>query len=328
MRVKASAPGKVILFGEHSVVYRGSAVVLAIDRRVQVSAEPREDERLFVEAPRLSLSGIFEKGRYSPIIGGAEGEEKLKPIWVAVEEAMERIGRRIGVNLSITSELPVSVGLGSSAATAVATAAAVGEILDGGLSLEEVSSTAYEAERAVHGTPSGIDNTIATYGGGLVYERGKDMERLEDLGDLPFVIGNTGRTRSTGKLVAGVRELRERHRVVVDSIIDAIGHIARLGRDALLDGDLRRVGELMNMNHGLLSALSVSSPELDRLMHAALGAGALGAKLTGAGGGGCMIALAMSDRLDAVAGAIEASGGSPLRVGISKSGVRVWREER
>ena len=324
--MKASAPGKVILFGEHSVVYRGPAVVLAIDRRVQVSAEPREDERLFVEASSLGLSGFFEKGEYNPLIGGDRGEEALKPIWVAAEGAMESLGRRIGVNLSIASELPVSVGLGSSAAAAVATAAAVGELLGGGLSLEKISLTAYEAERIVHRTPSGIDNTIATYGGGLVYEKGRGVERLGGLGNLPFIVGNTGRSRSTGKLVGWVRGLRERNRVVVDSIIDTIGHLVRLGRDALLEGDLGRVGELMNMNHGLLSALGVSSPELDRLVNAALEAGALGAKLTGAGGGGCIIALTTSDRLDAVASAIEASGGSPLRVGISNSGVRVWTE--
>ncbi|RLI32111.1 mevalonate kinase, partial [Candidatus Bathyarchaeota archaeon] len=171
------------------------------------------------------------------------------------------------------------------------------------------------------------DNTIATYGGGLIYERGKSMERLESLREIPLVIGNTGRSRSTGELVGRVRRLREKYRTLVDPIIDAIAHIARLGREALLEGDLWRMGELMRMNHGLLWALGVSSPELDRLVNAALEAGALGAKLTGAGGGGCMIALAEPDRLGAVSTAIERSGGSSLRAGISRSGVRVWRVE-
>ncbi|MCD6262871.1 mevalonate kinase, partial [Candidatus Bathyarchaeota archaeon] len=217
--------------------------------------------------------------------------------------------------------------LGSSAAASVATVAAVGELLGGGLTPDEISLLAYEAERVVHGTPSGIDNTIATYGGGLIYERGKSMERLESLREIPLVIGNTGRSRSTGELVERVRRLREKYRTLVDPIIDAIAHIARLGREALLEGDLQRMGELMRMNHGLLWALGVSSPELDRLVNAALEAGALGAKLTGAGGGGCMIALAEPDRLGAVSTAIERSGGSPLRAGISRSGVRVWRVE-
>ena len=327
MRVKASAPGKVILFGEHSVVYRGPAVVLAIDRRVYVSAELREDELLFVEAPNLSSSGFFDGERYIPLVGGAEGEKHLKPIWVAAKGTMEGIGRRMGISLSISSEVPVAVGLGSSAAAAVATVAAVGELLEGELSSEEISRIAFEAERVVHGTPSGIDNTIATYGGGLVYEKGREVERLKSLGDVPFVVGNTGRSRSTGQLVGHVGGLRERNRVIVDPILDAISRVAQLGKDALLKRDLCQVGELMNINHGLLWALGVSSPELDRLVNAALDARALGAKLTGAGGGGCMISLSTAERLDAVSGAIERSGGSPLRVKISNSGVRVWREK-
>ena len=327
MRVKASAPGKVILFGEHSVVYRGPAIVLAIDRRVEVLAEPRGDDLLFIEAPDLGVSGFFHKGRYHPAAGGRRGEGVLRPLWVAVERTMKRLGRKTGVSLSVASEIPIAVGLGSSAAASVATVAAVGELLGGGLTPEEISLLAYEAERVVHGTPSGIDNTIATYGGGLVYERGKGMERLESLREIPLVIGNTGRSRSTGELVGRVRRLREKYRTLVDPIIDAIAHIARLGREALLEGDLWRMGELMRMNHGLLWALGVSSPELDRLVNAALEAGALGAKLTGAGGGGCMIALAEPDRLGAVSTAIERSGGSSLRAGISRSGVRVWRVE-
>jgi len=326
LRVKTSAPGKAILFGEHSVVYRGPAVVLAIDRRVHVSAELRKDERLFVDASGLGLSGFFEAERYTPMIGGVEGEEHLKPLRVAAEGVMTRLERRTGINLSINSEFPVAVGLGSSAAAAVAAAAAVNELLGGRLSLEDISLTAFESEKVVHGTPSGIDNTIATYGGGLVYEKGRRIEQLRDLGDIPFVVGNTGKSHSTGQLVGRVGELRERNREIVDAILDTISEIARQGREALLKGDLRNVGELMNINHGLLWALGVSSPELDRLVNAALQAEALGAKLTGAGGGGCMIALTTPARLDSVSSAIESSGGSPLRVKISDSGVNVWRE--
>lgn len=327
MRVKASAPGKVILFGEHSVVYRGPAVVLAIDRRVHVSVEPREDELLFVDASSLGLSGFFNGEKYTSLVGGSIGEERLKPIWVAAKGVMERLGRRIGINLSVTSEFPIAVGLGSSAAAAVATVAAVGELLEGRLISEEISLLAFEAEKVVHGMPSGIDNTIATYGGGLVYEKGREAEQLRGLGDVPFVIGNTGVSRSTGQLVGRVGELRERNRMVVDSILDTISRVAQLGRDALLEGDLLRVGELMNINHGLLWALGVSSPELDRLVNAALNAGALGAKLTGAGGGGCMISLAIPERIDGISDAIGRSGGFPLRVRVSNSGVRVWKEE-
>lgn len=325
MRVRASAPGKVILFGEHSVVYRGPAVVLAIDRRVEVSAEPRNDTKICITTPDIGISGYYEGQRYYPVSGGETGSQHLRPILAACRSVMDLLQIESGLDLRVNSDLPMAVGLGSSAALSVAVVAALDAVWDGKLSVERIVELSMPSERIVHGTPSGIDNTIAAFGGGLVYELPRRVERLPDLDEVPLVLGNTGVRRSTGKLVAWVKNFKERNSSV-EKVIDAIAYVAEQGRDALLEADMKRVGELMSMNHGLLWALGVSTPDLDRLVSSSLRAGAYGAKLTGAGGGGCMVAVSTKARQAAVSKAIERSGGYPLSVKTSKKGLLVQKE--
>lgn len=322
MVVEASAPGKVILFGEHSVVYRGPAVVLAIDKRARVVAEERGDNRIFIDAMNLGFSGYFVGDIYHPEHGEAWRGRRLAAFNVAAHKTMEHLGVESGLNLIVRSEIPIAVGLGSSAAVSVAMVAAIGALLGGDLSNEEICSIAYEGERVVHGTPSGVDNNISTYGGILRYEKGVGFERFEVDDSLPFVIGNTRRKRSTRRMVEMVHALRDRNPEVVDSIIDALGNLSRDGLTALLGDDLPRLGDLMNISHGLLSALGVSRPELDLMVHASRRAGALGAKLTGAGGGGCIIALAEEHRLRKIENAIKRERGDPIRVSVSYEGVK------
>ena len=325
MAVEASAPGKVILFGEHSVVYRGPAVVLAIDRRARVVAERRRDDRIFIDAMDLGFSGYFVGDTYHPEHGEAWRGRRLAALNVASRRTMERIRVESGLSLTIRSEIPIAVGLGSSAAISVATVAAVGALLGGALSEEEICSLAYEGERVVHGTPSGVDNNISTYGGILRYEKAVGFERFEVDGTLPFVIGNTRRKRSTRRMVEGVHALRERNPEAVDRVIDALGTLSRDGLDALLEADLPRLGDLMNISHGLLVALGVSTPGLDLMVHASRRAGALGAKLTGAGGGGCIIALAEPSNLRRVMNSIRRERGDAVRVNVTYEGVKTRR---
>ncbi|MFQ6053502.1 MAG: mevalonate kinase, partial [Candidatus Bathyarchaeia archaeon] len=300
MPMEATAPGKAILFGEHSVVYRGPAVVLSIDRRARVVAEERDDDKVYIDSLNLGFSGYFEGDVYHPEHGEMWRGRRLAALNVAARRTMEHLGVESGVNLIIRSEIPIAVGLGSSAAICVATVAAVGALLGGGLSKEEICELAYEGERVMHGSPSGVDNNISTYGGILRYERGVGFERFTVERAPPFIIGNTRRRRSTRRMVEGVRALRDRMPRAVDSVIDALGRLSQDGLDALLEGDLPRLGGLMNISHGLLAALGVSTPELDLMVHASRRAGALGAKLTGAGGGGCVIALSEPSRLRSV----------------------------
>lgn len=322
MRVQATAPGKVIFFGEHSVVYRGPAIVLAIDRRAKVVVEEREDSKIFVDAMDLGFSGYFEDDEYHPVRGKAWRGRNLTALNVAAKETMKKLDRQSGVNIKVRSLIPIAVGLGSSAAICVATVAAVAELLGGGLSRQDVSNIAYEGERVIHGNPSGVDNTIAAFGGILRYEKGVGIERY-NLNDepLPFVIGNTRKKRSTRRMVERVRLLKERTPDLVNSIIDVMGRLSQEGLEALLERDLRRLGDLMNINHGLLSAIDVSTQELDSLVHNARRGGALGAKLTGAGGGGCMIALAEERFLGQIEKYIRRRRGQSIRVNLTDEGV-------
>jgi len=321
--VVASAPAKIILFGEHFVVYNEPAIVLAIDKRARASAELRTDERLHVNSVGLGLSGFFVKGRFHPERGGEEARTRLEPVRIAIQRVLDISKKEVGVDVKIESSIPVAAGLGSSAAVAAAVAAAVSQLLDARLSKEEIFHIAYEAERFVHGTPSGIDPTISTYGGVLLFHKDRGVKSLNVKGDIPLVVGDTRMERSTGELVGMVRERRGQFPSIIDSIIKTGGEVALRAVRALETGDLKAVGELMNINHALLCAVGVSNEPLERLVYAARKTGALGAKLTGAGGGGCMIALCLPEKLEEVAEAIERAGGTAFIARKTNEGAKI-----
>jgi mevalonate kinase len=325
MSVEATAPGKAIIFGEHSVVYRGPAIVIAIDRRAKITAKARDDDRINFDCLDLGFEGYFEGDEYHPIAGEEWRGKRLQAMLVAARSTMKHLDNTQGLDLTVRSEIPIAAGLGSSAAICVATVAATGELLDGNLSKQEICDIAYEGEKMVHGTPSGVDNNISTFGGVLSFESGVGIERIDFQGGLPLVIGNSKRKRSTRRLVARVRALRERNPELVDGLIDSMGDVSRKGLEAIKARDYSMIGDLMNINHGLLSSVGVSISRLDILVHAARGAGAYGAKLTGAGGGGCMIAITEPHKLQEVSRAISRSRGEPHIVNISYDGVETRR---
>jgi mevalonate kinase len=325
MPVEATAPGKVILFGEHSVVYKGPAIVMAIDRRAKAIANKRDDKRIYFDSLDLGFAGFFEGDNYIPVKGESWRGKRLQALKVSAKKTMEHIGVESGIDLIVRTEIPIAAGLGSSAAICVAIVAAVGDLFEGDLTNEEICEIAYEGEKVVHGTPSGVDNNISTFGGVLRYEKGSQIERFEIKQDLPFIIGNSRRRRSTKRLVDRVRALKEREPTIVSEIINSIAEISENGLQALINQDLHRLGDLMNVNHGLLSSLGVSISKLDVMVHASRGAGAFGAKLTGAGGGGCMIALSESYKLHDIATSIRRVRGEPHIVKISYDGVQTKR---
>ena len=321
----ASAPAKTILFGEHFVVYGEPAVVLALDKRAKVSAELRSDPRIYINSVDLELSGFFIGEHFQEERGGSQARIRLEPIRIAIQNVLDLSGKSVGVDVEIRSSIPVAAGLGSSAAVAAAVAAAVGQLLGVELSREEIFRSTYEAECLVHGTPSGIDPAVSTYGGVLLFYKERGFTPLGVEMDIPLVIGNTGVERSTGELIGVVRQRRERYQSIIDPIIKTGGDVALRAVEALKTGDLHALGELMNINHALLYAVGVSNEPLEKLVYAARKAGALGAKLTGAGGGGCMIALSLPDKLEQVANAIERAGGTAFIARKASEGVRVER---
>ena len=325
MSAEATAPGKIILFGEHSVVYRGPAILLAVDRRASVVASRRDDKRIYIDSDDLGFSGYFDNGEYTAVTGKIWRGRNMSALEVAARRVMAHLGVESGINLKVRSMIPIAVGLGSSAAVCVATTAAVGELFDGNLSKEKISELSFEGEKVIHGNPSGADNSIATYGGIMRYERGVGLKRLKLDAPLPFVIGNTRKKRSTRNMVEGVKVLRDRNPEVVDPIIYTLAGLSQTGLDALLRRDIGKLGDLMNINHGLLTSIGVSTQELDDLVYAARREGALGAKLTGAGGGGCIIALAEEEDLGRVEKGIRAARGLSMRVNLTDEGVTTRR---
>lgn len=321
---RASAPAKVILFGEHFVVYDKPAVVIAIDRRAYVTAKPRIDDKIVIKSATINASGAFtSNGEYQPIKGGQRNEARFKPIYLVAKNLLSLSNEKMGLNIEINSSIPIAAGLGSSAAVAVASAAAISNLLEVNLTKDNIFRLALEAEKIVHGNPSGVDPAISTYGGALLYRKSEGIKRLNIEADLPLIIGNTGIKRVTGDMVSHVNKLRNRYPTIIDRIMDAGSVIVSLGVKALKSGDLETLGDLMNMNHALLCALGVSNYAIERLITAARKSGALGAKLTGAGGGGCIIALSKPNNVHNVARAIKNAGGEAFATTRAPEGVRI-----
>src|SRR6056297_3067424 len=302
----SSAPGKVYLFGEHAVVYGEPAVPCAIERRARVTVERRDDELLRVHADDLSLDGFTVEysgtSESKPDVAVSESliDAAMGYVDAAVEQAREAVAEErgedvsdVGFDITIESDIPLGAGLGSSAAVTVAGIDAAARELGVELSPPTVADRAFRAEYDVQEGEASRADTFCSAMGGAVRVEGDDCRRIE-APDLPIVVGFDGGAGDTGALVAGVRKLREEYGFAADTI-EAVGDIVREGEQALADGNVAELGRLMDFNHGLLEALGVSSRSLDRMVWAARDAGAEGAKLTGAGGGGCVVALDETD---------------------------------
>jgi mevalonate kinase len=297
----SSAPGKVYLFGEHAVVYGEPAVPCAIERRARVSVEARQDGRLSVSADDLTLDGFTvtwggdpadqpDIDVPAPLVEAATGY-----IEGAIQQACDLVGQQdVGFDVTISSEIPLGAGLGSSAAVVCAAIEATARELGASPSRQEIAQRAYQVEHDVQDGQASRADTFCCAMGGAVRVEGDDTRPIKNVPNLPFVVGYDGGAGDTGELVAGVRALREEYSFAADTV-SAIGNLVREGEAALQDGDLAKLGRLMDFNHGLLSALGVSSGSLDTMVWAARTGGAVGAKLTGAGGGGCAVALDETD---------------------------------
>lgn len=328
----SSAPGKVYLFGEHAVVYGEPAVPCAIERRATVAVSERSDGRLRVDAGDLSLDGFTVEygGDSAPNVDVPQGLIEAATGYVdgAVMQAREAVAEHsggaadageVGFDVDIESAIPLGAGLGSSAAVVVAGIDAATRELGIELPPAELAERAYRVERDVQDGQASRADTFCSAMGGAVRVEGEDCRRL-DAPDLPFVIGYDGGAGDTGELVAGVRTLRERYDFAA-STVESIGALVRRGETALEDDDVAELGRLMDVNHGLLSALGVSARSLDAMVWAAREAGALGAKLTGAGGGGCIVAL---DESEAARTALDYTPGceEAFRAELDAEGVR------
>ncbi len=294
----AAGYGKVILLGEHAVVYGAHALAAPIPLAIQARVED-SDNGVHLIIPRW---GVEEKLR--------RGEDHQYSIYQSLDLILERLGLRDrGIRIEIFPNIPRAAGLGGSAALAVSIIRALAKHFNIPLTDEAINELAYESEKIVHGTPSGIDNTMATYGKFILFRKGNppEMKEIKVPKPIPIVIGLSGVESLTAKMVARVREAWEKNRSLYDSIFKQIDELVLEAAEAVQRYDLEKLGELMNVNQGLLNALQVSSWELEELIEIARNNGALGAKLTGGGGGGAMVALC-PDNAEEVAEAMRRAG--------------------
>lgn len=294
-----TAPGKVILCGEHSVVYGRPAIAVPVSTmRATARVEPAPvGSGLRIHALNLSQTlALRDTASSHPLA-------KIARLVLDALEAPEP-----DAVLTLNSDLPVASGMGSGTAITVAAARALSASLGRELPPEILSALTFEVEKIHHGTPSGIDNTVVAYERPIFFKRGSPPEAFSIHTAFHLLIANSGIAASTRESVAEVRHRWETAQSYYDVIFDCIGAIAQAARAAVEQGALQALGVLFNENHDLLAKLGVSLYQLDQLTSAAREAGALGAKLTGSGQGGNIIALVEQDRLAAVRQALIAAG--------------------
>jgi len=300
--ISACAPGKIILLGEHAVVYGRPALAVPV-RQVQACARVEA-------APSGRAGGVL---LISPDLGLASwlsdlpSSHPLAAITLATLAALTP-GPFAPVRLTVTSTIPVASGLGSGAAVSVAIARALNQHFGGELGHSRISQLAFEVEHIHHGTPSGIDNTVVAFDRPVFFRRGEAPEPMAIGGPFHFLIGDTGVAAPTAEAVRRVRQRWQADSAVLEAAFDRIAALVLDARQALLQGNVDRLGADLRHNHALLQELDVSSTGLDRLVQAADAAGALGAKMSGGGMGGNMIALVSTERRQSVSDALRQAG--------------------
>jgi mevalonate kinase len=294
----ASAPGKVILFGEHAVVYGQPALAVPVSQVQAMAVVTPGDDGFWIEARDL--------GRRYRLEDAPAGD----PLARAVELVRERAGleRLPGAELSVSATIPIASGLGSGAAVATATVRALAAFLGVPLGAGEVSAIVFETEKLLHGSPSGIDNTVVAFGQPVYFVKGQPPEPFRVARPFRLLIADTGRPSPTKITVDDVRAAHKLEPARYERLFAAAGTIAREARGLIEAGRPEALGPLMVRNHELLQAMGVSSTELDALVTVACRAGAQGAKLSGGGRGGNMLALVTEATQAEVRQALQAAG--------------------
>jgi mevalonate kinase len=297
----ASAPGKLILCGEHAVVYGRPALAL----------------------PLFGVRARAEVANGAPSRGIAIHAENLGRRWLVAEDSVnplsELVVRTLGqlavtgtpdLAITLTSDIPIASGMGSGAAVATALVRALALHFSHVLEPAEVSALVYASEQRYHGTPSGIDNNVIAYEQPIWFERSNTplIEPIAIAAPFTLLIGDTGIHSATRAPVGEVRRRWQARPAQYERLFDQVGMLVIQAREALAQGDIQALGPLLDQNHALLQRIGVSSPELDRLVSAARKAGALGAKLSGAGWGGVMLALVTEEERASVTAALASAG--------------------
>jgi mevalonate kinase len=342
--ITVSAPGKLMLLGEHAVVYGYPCIVTAVGQRMYCKAELIEGEILLIDAPDVGLMG-YKK----PVdaLGVGDMPKGARFVEAAVKNFREHFFFVEGVHLTIMSEFSSEFGFGSSSASVICVIKALSELFKATLSKRQIFNLAYKTVLDIQKKGSGFDVAAAIFGGTLYFVTGgkvikqlisvsrpKKVSAVNKLGAaymadsstttrLPLIVGYSGSKADTVAMIEKVARKKQEDQEKVMSIFDQIGRLVEAGRSALLENNLPLLGKIMNKNQELLSELGVSTARLDAMIAAARNAGAFGAKLSGAGGGDCMICLSEEEKQQRIKEALVEAGGQVVDVEINVEGVRV-----
>ena len=319
-RAVSSAPAKVILFGEHFVVYNNPAIVAAINRRIRVSAQLNDMSRVNIKSGENSLC-VPVNSNDSDILSHDNSSISLFPIFKCVKHVFEEKNIvNVGVNLEIESQIPHGEGLGSSAASCVSAVAALYSLFSD-LDKNQIYETARLMEQNIHTNSSGVDCYVSTFGGIVNFEPEKGFSKIRPKKKFTLLIGTSGIKHSTGKVVSQVRQFRQKNSSFFDDLSAKAHLICKKAISSMNEGNESELGSLLTENHNLLSILGVSHPEIEKLIKICLDNGALGAKLTGAGKGGAVIALIPNDSSKEILAKISRGPGKWILVEFDYDGV-------
>ncbi|HEX6282381.1 MAG TPA: mevalonate kinase [Nitrososphaera sp.] len=323
---KASAPAKVILFGEHFVVYGSPAILAAINKHISVDARTtiHDEDKISIRSD-IGVAGEYcHNGEFNALEGGKKAKAVLDPLYRAIRQILlKRNQKNIGIDVDISSRVPPGIGLGSSAASCVATVAAVDSLFQKNPSRQKVCELAIESERLIHKRTSGADCYVSTFGGLMQYcSKSKSFKNIETKGSLSLVVASTGIKHSTSDLVAAVKRFKDTNKILFESLAKQASDICLQASTAIESGKCDKIGELMNENQIILQQIGISHHKVHDIIDICSKAGAIGAKITGAGGGGAVIALAASKQESTkIASHVKAAGYQSFEVEIDYNGL-------
>lgn len=282
MKSSASAPGKVILFGEHFVVYGTKAILCSIDKRIKVTSQTIDEKKIKI---------ISELGKEEVDVDSSSNDyiELMKPFVHLATHALKKFNKNCGIEIKIESEIPAGIGLGSSSASCVAAAASITGLFEK-LPKEDILKLAIEAEQTIFKNTSGADCSVCTFGGLAEYDIKNGFKKINFGSDFDLVIANSKQSHTTSEVVEKVRKFKENNKELFESLYKQESELIQDALVSLGKNDLSKVGSLMSKNQLLLEQIGVSTDKLDILVQEAKKT-SFGAKITGAGGGGCIIAL-------------------------------------
>ena len=313
MKICAAAPGKIILTGEHFVVWGSTALAAAIDKRVTAAAEHAGEDEIVSEnyGTRSKIAKGIGKGLY--------------PIARAIYATKEHISSKKQVRVTIRSDIRPSSGLGSSSAVAVATVASVAKALGADLSKKEIFDLAMESERILHGNPSGIDVAVSIYGGIILYRKGEPPKEVK-VEECDAVVGLSGLSRRTAKMVSRVPEVRETSPNFFNALVASSSHLSMFASKSIEKRDYYDLASVMTFHNSALSWLGLSIPTTDEMIEICLENGALAAKITGGGGGGAIISIPKQGKAQEIEKALQSKGFESFSVKLPQQGLKVWEE--